>query len=134
MGWSCSNKKAEEHVHDEHAEDTASDDWKEMDEFHMIMAEAFHPYKDDSTNLAPAKANAEALAKSAATWQAAPLPHKVDNEEVKAKLEALKTGTAAFVETVKGGDDKAIGAALTKLHDQFHEIQEAWYGGHEHHH
>ena len=136
LGWmGCSSKKAEEHTHDEHAKDTAAaeEDWKEMDAFHTIMAEAFHPFKD-SANLAPAKVQAEALANSAAAWQAAPLPAKVDNEEVKTKLETLKSGTAAFVETVKAGNDEAIGKSLTQLHDQFHELQEAWYAGHDHEH
>jgi hypothetical protein len=133
----CSGKKTDEHAHDEHAKDTAApaEDWKEMDDFHSIMAEAFHPFKD-SANLAPAKEHADELASSAAAWQAAPLPSKVDNPEVKSKLDSLKSGTAAFVETVKSGNDDAIGKSLTQLHDQFHEVQEAWYGGndHDHHH
>jgi hypothetical protein len=132
----CSGKKDghDEHGHDhEHA--VSKDEWKEMDEFHMLMADAFHPYKD-STNLEPAKAKAAELAAAAEKWANAPLPEKVDNEEVKEKLEQLKTGTASFVETVKSGDDKKIGDELTKLHDQFHEIQEVLYvGSHgEHHH
>jgi hypothetical protein len=86
-------------------------------------------------NLAPAKANAEAMATSAAKWYESPLPEKVNNDDVKTKLQALKDNTAAFVATVKSGDDKTIGAALTSLHDQFHAIQEHWYGGEaEHHH
>lgn len=143
LSWMGCSKKAEEHEHDEAASDTlaseeemkaaAAADWKEMDAFHTIMAEAFHPFKD-SANLAPAKMHAEELATSAAAWQAAPLPAKVDNEEVKTKLESLKAGTAAFVETVKGGNDEAIGKSLTQLHDQFHELQEAWYAGHDHEH
>ena len=31
--------------------------WKEMDDFHTIMAASFHPFKD-SSNLEPAKQNA----------------------------------------------------------------------------
>jgi len=117
------------------ADSTAADadEWKAMDDFHMIMAESFHPFKD-SANLAPAKAKAAEMAASAEQWLAAPLPEKVDNENVKAKLEALKAKTAAFVETSKSTDDKVVGDALTELHDMFHELQEAWYAGHEHHH
>jgi hypothetical protein len=99
------------------------------------MAEAFHPYKDNK-DLAPAKAKAAELAAAAETWANAPLPDKVNNAEVKAKLEQLKTGTASFVETVKRGDDSEIADELTSLHDQFHEIQEVLYVGSdaEHHH
>ena len=107
-----------------------------MDEFHLVMAESFHPYKD-SLDLKPAKANAAALATAAGKWADAPVPEKVNNDNVKAKLQQLRSETAAFAEIVKSGDDKAIGESLTKLHDLFHEIQEAWYGGEEgeeHHH
>ena len=123
------NTDAETHAHDE----AKSEKWEIMDEFHMIMAESFHPYKD-SANLAPAKANAVAMAAAAEKWQSSPLPEKVNNDEVKAKLEELKKNTASFVETVKAGDDKVIAESLTKLHDLFHELQESWYGGEHHHH
>jgi hypothetical protein len=58
---------------------------------------------------------------------------------VKGKLETLKQESQALVQTISAGDDKAIGDQLTKVHDLFHEIQEAWYGdgdgdGHEHQH
>lgn len=138
----CSVKKDshDEHGHDhehEHEHEHAAvlkDEWKEMDEFHMLMADAFHPYKD-SANLEPAKAKAAELAASAEKWANATLPDKVNNDKVKAKLEQLKTGTASFVETVKSGDDKMIADELTRLHNQFHEIQEVLYVGHgEHHH
>src|SRR5690349_2440055 len=130
----CSGKKDSHDEHDhEHA--VSKDEWKEMDDFHLLMADAFHPYKD-SKDLGPAKAKAGELAAAAEKWANAPLPEKVNNEAVKAKLGQLKTRTASFVETAKSGDDTKIGDELTKLHDQFHEIQEAWYGGGhgEHHH
>jgi len=131
----CGTKKeteATETTTDSTSADTA--EWKAMDDFHMIMAESFHPFKD-SANLAPAKAKAAEMATAAEQWVAAPLPEKVNNENVKTKLAALKTKTAAFVETSKSTDDKVVGDALTELHDMFHELQEAWYAGHgEHHH
>lgn len=128
----CGAKKDD--ANDEaHAEGEAKE-WKEMDEFHMVMAETFHPYKD-SSNLEPAKAKAAELAESANQWSSASLPKRVDNDEMKTKLENLKTETASFVQTASGSDDKAIGDQLTKIHDLFHEIQEDWYGGegHKHH-
>jgi hypothetical protein len=126
----CSGKKDgaahDSSAHDDSQTDTA--EWPEMDAFHLIMAESFHPYKD-TLNLGPARANADALASAAEKWSDAPLPKKVNNDDVKAKLQQLKTDTKAFAEIVKSGDDKAIGEALTRLHDLFHEIQEAWYRG-----
>jgi hypothetical protein len=110
-----------------------SSEWKEMDSFHMIMAEAFHPYKD-SSNLAPVKKLAEDMAAEADKWASASLPTKVDNEEVKVELQKLKTDTRALADLIKSGaDDKAIGSSLDALHDSFHEIMEAWHGGGEKH-
>ena len=109
--------------------------WPEMDEFHMVMAESFHPYKD-SANMEPAKANAAEMAKVAEKWANAPLPEKVNNDEIKANLAQLKTDAAAFTAIVQSGDSTKIGQSLTELHDLFHKLQEAWYGGgkeHEHH-
>jgi hypothetical protein len=121
----CATKKDES----QEAEATEQKDWKEMDDYHMIMAEAFHPYKD-SANLEPAKRMAGELSTSANTWASAALPKKVDNDETKSKLEELKNESSAFVQTVAAGDDKAIADHLTKLHDIFHVLQETWYGGH----
>ncbi|MCX8492408.1 MAG: hypothetical protein ORN54_15230 [Cyclobacteriaceae bacterium] len=114
---------------------TDSDEWKEMDSFHMIMAEAFHPYKD-STNLAPTKKLAEEMAIEAEKWASAELPEKVNTDEVKEKLQKLKTDTRTLSDLIKSGaDDAAVGSSLNALHDSFHSIMEAWHGGgnkHEH--
>lgn len=110
--------------------------WSEMDNFHMIMAESFHPFKD-SSNLEPAIKNSEAMAAAADRWASASMPERVDNEETKTKLQQLRTAASAFDELVKSGDPQEIGNSLTELHDLFHELQEEWYGaagGHEEHH
>jgi hypothetical protein len=133
LAFACGAKKEDDHGH-EHAAEGDAKEWKQMDEFHMVMAETFHPFKD-SVNLEPVKSRASELAASAETWSQSELPEKVDNDDMKAKLEGLKAETSTLVSTISGGDDKAIGDQLTKVHDLFHEIQEMWYGGekHEHH-
>ncbi|HYC87482.1 MAG TPA: hypothetical protein VEB86_19750 [Chryseosolibacter sp.] len=97
-------------------EETASNDWKEMDDFHMVMAETFHPYKD-SSDLVPVKTKAADLRASADAWASAPLPEKVNNDEMKAHLEELRSETAALEDLVKNGNDTEIGDQLTKVHD-----------------
>ena len=99
-----------------------------MDDFHLIMAETFHPYKD-SSNLDPVKRRAAELMASADRWASSDLPEKVDNDEVKGKLTQLKAEAATLAEQVRSADDNVIGEQLTRLHDTFHELQEAWYGG-----
>ena len=97
----------------------------------MVMAEAYHPFKD-SKNLEPIKSLANNLAKESEKWAAAPLPDKMNNEDVKAKLEKLKSDSRKLADLVKSGaGDEQIGAGLSALHERFHEIIEEWHGGHE---
>jgi hypothetical protein len=113
-----------------------SKEWKEMDEFHMIMAETFHPYKD-SADLKPVKDKALELVAVADKWSNAPLPEKVNSDEMKTRLQTLKGETEVLADVVQNGQDSAIGDQLNKVHDLFHEIQEAWYAdgdGHDHEH
>ena len=132
---SCSDKKHEDH--EEATEQVDSDEWAEMDSFHMVMAEAFHPYKD-SANLEPAKQLAEEMALEAEKWASSSLPEKVNTDAVKANLNQLKTDTRALADQIKSGaTDEVIGASLKSLHDSFHGIMEAWNGtgeAHEHEH
>ncbi len=126
----CNSKKDEQK-----SADGDEKEWKAMDDFHMVMAETFHPYKD-SANLAPAKAKAGELVASADKWASGALPERVDNEEMRSKLQQLKSEAEGLRDVVQSGTDDQIGVELTKLHDTFHSIQELWYGGHhghEHH-
>jgi hypothetical protein len=123
--FACAKK--EEAHHEDQASN--SNEWKEMDEFHMIMAETFHPYKD-SANLEPIKTRASELAGAAEKWANSPLPEKANNDSMKGKLEDLKNSTSALVQTVNAGDNDAIKTKLTQVHDLFHSIQESWYGNH----
>jgi hypothetical protein len=123
--FACTSKKED---HDNH--DTASvsdEEWKEMDDFHMVMAEAFHPFKD-SSNLEPARNFADSLVAAADRWAEAQLPEKFKgDDEIKFKLNQLKVDAGTFAKVAREGDDKSVGQSLTKLHDLFHEIQESWY-------
>ena len=126
---SCSGKKEEHH---EEVTATESDEWEDLDSFHMIMAESFHPYMD-SGNLVPAKENAAAMEELASKWANAPLPDKVNNEHVKQLLSELKHSTANFKIMIPDAPDDVLGDSLSSLHDLFHGIQESWYKNEEHH-
>ena len=121
----CSSKKEERHE-DHEGKDITNDHWKEMDDFHIVMAETFHPYKD-SANLDPAKSRVLDLMTAADQWSSARIPDRVDNSEMRSKLRQLKAEAAKLAESVKSGNDKVIGEQLNQLHDTFHQIQEAWY-------
>lgn len=132
LAVACTARKEHHENHETNDSATSDDTWKEMDEFHMVMAESFHPYKD-SADLGPARTKAALLSAAAEKWLNAPLPEKVNNEQVKNRLRQLQIDAQAFVEIAKTGDDKVAGESLTKLHDLFHELQETWYGGHQDH-
>ena len=118
---SCASKKDQDHgLHHD------ASTWEEMDDFHIIMAESFHPFKD-SANLEPARARASTLMTAASDWASAPLPESVNNETMRSRLAQLKEQAATLAESVRSEDDNEIGEQLTKLHDTFHEIEEAWY-------
>jgi hypothetical protein len=123
----CASKKEESHDHHMAVDDPEV--WEEMDAFHMVMAETYHPFKD-SANLEPVKTRASELMAVANEWILAPLPAKVDNDEVRSNLQKLKDEASALAETIKTSDDNVIADQLTQLHDTFHLLQEAWYGGH----
>jgi hypothetical protein len=124
---SCGEKTATSaSTEPETSENATSEDWNMMDEFHIVMAEAFHPYKD-SANLQPAKELAVDMAEVAEKWATAPLPAQVDNDAVKSKIDQLNSGTKEFQQIVQSGTDEEIGSKLNDLHDLFHEVQDAWY-------
>lgn len=100
--------------------------WKEMDDFHEVMAETFHPYQD-SMNLEPVKTRATELVTAAGRWVDAAIPERVDNPEVKSKLQQLKSEAEALVASVQAANDTEIGQRLNQLHNTFHAIQEEWY-------
>ena len=124
---SCSSKRSEQSA----GAAGDPDAWPEMESYHMVMAEAYHPYKD-SKNLEPIKSLAENLARESEKWASAPLPDKMNTDDVKAKLENLKTNSRKLADLIKSGaGDEQIGVALSALHDRFHEIIEEWQGGRE---
>jgi hypothetical protein len=114
-------------------DNSASDEWKEMDEFHTVMADLYHPLKD-SGNLEPIRNHAGELAASAEKWADTEVPEKVDNNDVRNQLLLLKTGTRELADLVNAqAPDSVVSSRLTELHDTFHSVMEAWYHEGEHH-
>ncbi len=110
-------------------EEVKEDDveWKEMDDFHTVMADMYHPLKD-SNNLAPIRQEAAMFAAAASKWAQSPLPSKVDNAETKELLSQLDSGAKELEQLVgEQASDEVVGAKLTALHDVFHHIMEKWH-------
>lgn len=110
-------------------------EWKEMDEFHAVMADVYHPLKD-SSDLGPIKSGAGNLALAATKWAQSTLPEKVNNDETRQLLAQLEDGTQDLSKKIDTATDEEIAAQLTSLHDTFHSIMEKWHssGKEEHEH
>lgn len=103
-------------------------EWEQMDNFHMLMAESFHPYMD-SGNLQPARNFAAEMATAAETWANTSLPARINNKKTQqmlAEFSQLNTTFANMVE--ENAPDKALADTLTSIHDHFHAFEEVWYG------
>jgi len=110
-----------------HDTNAGNDEWPEMDSFHMTMAEAFHPLSD-SGNVEPAIRLIDQLGVDADKWASASIPDKVNNDEMKFKLEKLRTDIHMLAEIIHdNASENQISTAMHTLHDQFHEIMEIWH-------
>lgn len=110
------------------AEQQASDEWTEMESFHELMADAYHPVHD-SSNLVPAKDLADELAASAKQWSEASLPERVNNDDVKKDLLILRDSSAAFLAAVNTGKpDSILKSRISDLHHTFHRLHRSWEG------
>jgi hypothetical protein len=124
---SCGSKEKKEQ---KEAASADSDEWPELDAFHAVMAEVYHPLKD-SGNVQVIMARGEELAAGADKLASTKLPAKIDNDETKALVKSLQEGTRRLANEIKdGAPEDQVGTELEDLHTLFHQVQEAWYGGH----
>lgn len=104
-------------------------EWAKLDSFHLKLSEVYHPYAD-SGDLGPVKLHAEELALEADSWIAATLPDHVNQNEVKEKLDKLRTDSHTLSDLIHGeASDDEISSSLIALHDSFHALMEAWNKG-----
>ena len=97
--------------------------WKEMDDFHVVMAATFHPAEEGK--LEPIKARSQEMADKAVAWKKAEAPAGYDKKAVDATLTKLVDGAKEIDKMVKANAaDKYLVAKLSSLHDVFHEIME----------
>ncbi|MEO1052199.1 MAG: hypothetical protein AAFX87_16320 [Bacteroidota bacterium] len=108
-------------------EEPKSNKWKEMDDFHLVMAETFHPMEEG--NLEPIYTRAEELMTSAKVWSESTIPEHLSATDVKEKLEALteRAGELLELTSAESKDDDQVTTMLTQLHDDFHAITDLYY-------
>lgn len=97
--------------------------WKEMDDFHKVMRETFHPAEEG--HLEPIKTRSQEMLDKAVAWQKSVAPEGFDKKEVDALLDKLVKGARELDKLVKAKSaDKMIKEKLTGLHNTFHGIVE----------
>jgi hypothetical protein len=97
--------------------------WKEMDEFHKVMSQTFHPSEEGK--LEPIRARSQEMLDKARTWQNSVAPEGVDRKAVKKSLKQLVKGAEELNSMVKANAaDAAIKEKLSALHNVFHTIME----------
>ena len=108
-------------------------EWKELDTFHAVMAEAFHPAEEG--NLQPVRDNASDLLTKAKAWQASPVPEGYDKELTAKNLKMLVAKCKGIKSAVKAKkSDKELTRLITEAHDVFHKIVEECKTSGEHKH
>ena len=92
--------------------------WKELDAYHMVMMQVWHPAKEKG-DLAPIRAQAAKLADAADVWAAATVPSACDTPANRSNIAKVKTESRALVALASSGADADVKAALAALHDRF---------------
>src|SRR5262245_54422060 len=94
--------------------------WKEMEDFHAVMSQTFHPAEEGK--LDPIKSRSQEMVDKAVAWQNSTAPEGYDKKKVDASLKKLVTGTKELNKLVKAKSaDKVLKEKLSGLHDIFHE-------------
>ncbi|MBB3841447.1 putative intracellular protease/amidase [Runella defluvii] len=97
--------------------------WPELDDYHAVMAQTFHPAEEG--NLKPLYANAEQLAAKASILKKSVVPAKYQKPGVKESVEALEKESVALAKMVKKKkSEDELKKAIFALHDRFHEVME----------
>lgn len=97
------------------------DKWAELESYHDIMSQTFHPAEEG--NLKPIRSQAGELAARAQKWLDSKAPLLYDVPSIKAILVKLNAESKSLAELVsKNGSDEEVKKSITALHDRFHEI------------
>lgn len=97
--------------------------WKELDEYHTVMAQTFHPAEEG--NLKPLLARSGELVAKATALQQSEIPTEYRKEGVKKSVELLAKESTALDKLIREKKPEAdIKKAIIALHDRFHEVME----------
>ena len=95
--------------------------WKEMEDFHVLVAPVFHAA--EKGNFQNARDSAGLVLERAKKWQAAAIPSGLDAAIFKPLISRLVLECIAITDAVKANKpDADLKPVLRKAHNTFHEI------------
>ncbi len=103
----------------------AQDSWKELEAYHTVMSQTFHPAEEG--NFEPLMSRSGELAKAALELKTSPMPAAyAAKPEIKKLISKLAKESASVNKlVVKKASQDEIKTAMFALHDRFHQIVEA---------
>ena len=99
-------------------------EWKELDDFHSVLAFTYHPMVDEN-NFEPIKNRSGELYEKAVTLKKGKLPkHSPSKDELKALIDSLVTSSKELDDLIKAGaTNDIISEKLSVIHQTFHSIE-----------
>jgi len=97
--------------------------WKELDDYHAVMSQTFHPAEEG--NLQPVLTRAGELAEKGAVLKKSTIPVDYQKEGVKTSVDLLAKESKELANMVRQKKSEAeVKKAIFALHDRFHEVME----------
>ena len=122
INWAAVNKNYTDALANPLLKDIEMDTWVELNNFHEVMGQTFHPSQDG--NLKPIRERSGELLARAKALQNGQIPASFNTAEIKKSITRLVT-EAGFLNqlVIKKADDKTIVKKLGELHEIFHSIK-----------
>lgn len=96
--------------------------WTELDAFHQVMAQTFHPA--EMGNLEPIRARSDEMLGKAIILQNGSIPPSFNNAGIIKSIGSLVTGSRKLNHFIRiNAEDETIFKHLNSLHDTFHTIK-----------
>ena len=122
LDWGAVSKKYAEAKNNPFLKVIEKDAWKELKDFHMVMAQTFHPAEEGKFE--PIRERIGEMVSKAKLLNNNPMPTSFATPEMKKATETIVKGAEEINKLVsKKADNKKLMDKLTKLHDDFHVIQ-----------
>jgi hypothetical protein len=97
------------------------EDWKELKEFHKVMAQTFHPMEEGDYK--PIRERSGEMAEKARLLVESKVPAEFNKPEMIQAIQELSKGSRTLDAMIKNkATDEEINKSLTALHDTFHKI------------